>query len=206
MTPLITSQKIKLTTWSGLLGFFVISCGSYDQASYYDNDGIYSTSVPRTESVVVRETPQPQTRTQPSDDGFYQNYFGEKSQELDEYMNGEVFTDADSYSSTSEIDSLRLEEGNYIQNYNNDYGGQPGWGDSGTNVSINLYGGGGWGVGYGWGWGYAGYGWGYPGYGWGWGYPGYGWGWGYPGYGYGWGWGYPGYGWGYPGYGWGYPG
>ncbi|MGB5404247.1 MAG: hypothetical protein WBN13_09750, partial [Robiginitalea sp.] len=136
---------MKLTSWSGLLGFLVISCGSYDQASYYDNDGIYSSPVERTERVVVVESPQPQTRTQPSDDDFYQNYFGEKSQELDEYLEGEVFTDADAYSSTSEIDSLRLEEGNYIQNYNNDYGGQPGWGDSGANVSINLYGGGGWG-------------------------------------------------------------
>lgn len=73
MTPLITPEKLKLTALTGLLGFLVISCGSYEQASYYDNDGIYSTPVERTERVVVRETPSPQGRTQDSNDDFYQN-------------------------------------------------------------------------------------------------------------------------------------
>ena len=224
MIPSITPQKLRFTAFSGLIGLLLVSCGSYEQASYYDNDGIYSGG---TERVVVTESRNPQPAARQDGDDFYQNYFGEKSQELDRYLESEVFTDVDAYTSAQArdslaADSLGVEMGNYYQDYNNDYAGQPGWGDSANNVSINLYGGfgTGWGAGWGWGtgWGYPGwgYGWGWgwpmPYYRWGWGDPGWGWGWGAGwgwGWGAGWGWGYPGWGWGpgwgYPGWGWGYP-
>mgnify|MGYP000296600791 CR=1 FL=1 len=158
MIPSITPQKLRFTAFIGLMGLLLVSCGSYEQASYYDNDGIYSRG---TERVVVTESRNPQPAAQQGGDDFYQNYFGEKSQELDRYLQSEVFTDVDDYTSAQARDSLATDSlgvamGNYYQDYNNDYAGQPGWGDSASNVSINLYGGMGWNT---WGWGFPMYDW-----------------------------------------------
>ena len=159
MIPFITPQKLRSVTFSGLLGLLVISCGSYEQASYYDRDGIYAKEP---QKMVVTESRTPPPAQQQQGDDFYQDYFGEKSRDLNEYMESEVFTDPNSYSSV-ESDSLRyaqdslgVEGGNYFQDNYNDYGGYAGWGDSGSNVSIsfNVGWGGGWGWGAGWGWGY----------------------------------------------------
>jgi len=115
MIPSITPQKLRFTAFSGLIGLLLVSCGSYEQASYYDNDGIYSGG---TERVTVTETRTPQPAARQSGDDFYQNYFGEKSQELDRYLESEVFTDVDSYASAQArdslaTDSLGVEMGNY---------------------------------------------------------------------------------------------
>ena len=65
MIPSITPQKLRFTAFSGLMGLLLVSCGSYEQASYYDNDGIYSRG---TERVVVTESRNPQPAAQQGGD------------------------------------------------------------------------------------------------------------------------------------------
>lgn len=195
-----------------LAGLLVVSCGSYQQASYYPNDGIYADDTGR---VTVEHYPQTQQRAAAKDDdNVYGNYFGQKAEEYGEILDSEVFTDVDSYSAATAQDSLNLDaESDYYYDPNNTYQGYGGWGDNASSVTVNVYDGWGWG-GYGYGlgypWiGYYGYGfynpwryyggyWGYPGYyGYGWGWGGY---WGYNSWGWGGYWGYPGYWGGYYGY------
>ena len=172
-----------------LLGIFAISCGSYQQASYYDNDGIYSSD---TETVEV--SPRKVTKKQKEND-TYTDYFAQKADQYDEILDSEIFTDVDSYSSKSENDSINSIDNSQLTDYytsENDYDGYGNWGDNNSNVSItyhnNAWNNSGWG-GYGYGYGYGGwnsyydYGWGYnnP-----WSYRYYNpWGWGGYGYGYG---------------------
>ena len=123
-----------------LFGFILASCGSYHNSSYYDSDGIYS----RTEQYASQDTPQEDNRQVTG------SYF---TQFQDYYIPSEepvgIFTDVDSYYGSGEAYST----------------GYSGWGNSVTDVSVNIYGGGlGWGGWYGsWGWGspYWGYGWGW---------------------------------------------
>ncbi|WP_144804966.1 hypothetical protein [Maribacter sp. MAR_2009_72] len=177
------------------------SCGSYEQASYYDNDGIYSDNAPR----MVEKRP---AQTQNQEENTYSAYFGEKASQYDEILDSEIFTDIDSYSSNT--DTLNIEDGQLTDYYSteNDYQGYGGWGDNATSVSINFYDNG-WNN-----WGVAGFGWASPLWGWNYGYgPYYGYGWFSP-----WGWnrwnnwnyggfGYRGFGFGYAGFGfgWNYP-
>ncbi|WP_169309925.1 hypothetical protein [Cellulophaga lytica] len=37
-------QKIKKVAFGIVVGSLIVSCGSYQEASYYDNDGIYSSN------------------------------------------------------------------------------------------------------------------------------------------------------------------
>jgi hypothetical protein len=158
--------KISAITAIVLMGVLLISCGSYQQASYYDNDGIYDEG---TEKVtVINRYPQQRQQPQATDkDGVYQDYFGNKAEQIDEIMEDEIFTDVDEYYSGVDGDSLVYDEqDNYFDN-NNDYSGYAGWGDNATSVNINIYEGMGYGFsGFGtpWGWNNWGYG-GYYGYG-----------------------------------------
>jgi len=173
-----------------LMGLFLASCGSYQQASYYDNDGIYSDEAQR---VAVERHPQPARQQATDKNNVYGEYFGQKADEYGEILDSEIFTDVDSYSGVAQ-DSLSADtEPDYYYDPNNTYNGYGGWGDNATDVTVNVYDN--------WGWGGLGFGWGYP-----WYYNTY-WGWGYPysyygGY-YGWNswaWGWNSHYWGYPGY------
>jgi len=184
------------------LGLFLVSCGSYQQASYYDNDGIYTDDNPA--RTTEQRYPQTQRRVVPEDNNVYGNYFGQKADEYEQILESEIFTDIDSYTGV-EQDSLNPEEEpEYYYDPNNTYQGYAGWGDNATSVTVNVYDN--------WGWGGLGFGLGYPWYynsywGWGnpwhyshgyWGWNSLAWGWG----GYYWGgyYGYPYYGHGYYGY------
>ncbi len=183
----LSLSRIRTATLIAISGILVVSCGSYQQASYYDNDGIYEDDNVR----VVERAPQQVKKNKEHDQ--YSDYFGQKADEYGEILDSEVFTDVDSYSSESEYDSIP-QKGELTDYYNseNNYDGYGGWGDNATDVSINIYGG----IGYGYAspwfynsWNY----WGYGGYynpwyrGYGYGYHGYNpWRYGY-GYGYGWG-------------------
>ncbi|WPO79024.1 hypothetical protein [Flavobacterium sp. KACC 22761] len=150
----------------GLLSFLLASCGSYQNTSYYDNDGVYGKST--------------NTYAQTTTTGVnnqYKDYF--KSLQ-DENQPTEIFTDVDNYGNYAVNDSTQTASVAY-----------PAWGSGTTETSVTYYSSPTWsfGIGFGWGYPYYGYGWGYPYYGWGyypgWGYPGWGYpGWGYPGYGY----------------------
>ncbi len=186
-----------------LMALMLVSCGSYQQASYYDNDGIYTEG---TERVTVNRTPEQRPPARVRDnDGIYGDYFGRKAEEIDEIMEDEVFTDVDSYYSDDDQEGQDgVEQDTYFDS-NNNYEGYAGWGDNATSVNINIYDGMGYGF-YDYGWAYPWLYSGYYGYGWGFNNPwrynyyspwwGGNFGWGYAGYyGYGWG-GFYGNGWG----------
>lgn len=181
----------------GLLSilFLMTSCGSYEYVGY-DNDGIYG----QDERITVEYEPQQQTTPERTTDGnYYKNYFSEKANELDYALNNdEIFTDIDSYEGdyNEDLDSL---------NYNNSYAG---WGQTNSNVTINVIDRG-WGS---WGW-YDPWLWNSPWMynswtyyrPWRWG-PSYAWGWNNWGWNAGFGWGWNNWGYGYPYYGYGYYG
>ncbi|WP_281232300.1 hypothetical protein [Flavobacterium gelatinilyticum] len=156
----------------GLLSFLLASCGSYQNTSYHDNDGVYGSSTNR-----YAQTNNNNVNNQ------YKDYFRSLQ---DDNQPTEIFTDVDSYGSYSANDSTQTASVAY-----------PAWGSANSEVSINVYSDPTWSMGFGWGYPY--YGWGYGGGYWGnywgagyWGGGYWGGGWGYPGY-YGPGWGYPGY-------------
>ena len=163
-TIFISLPKPSLNSIIGFLSFFAItSCGSYQNSSYYDTDGIYG----NTESKI-------QKRTLPNESAIaYQNYFSSLQDVNDSTA---IFTDIDNYS-----------------NYNNQANQQnnsnyASWGSNSQDVTINYYPNN-WGLSFGYGYPYYGYGWGHPYYGYGWNFPYNYWntyyGWGYPYYGYG---------------------
>ena len=149
-----------------LIAGFMVSCGSYQNTSYYDNDGVYNNA--------------PQQRTVQNsnrDANYYSNYFKQAGEDLP------YFTDIEGY--TSETSDTTARRPLQVVGYG-------GWGDETDNVSINIYNNGGWGYspyynswygGYGtpyyWGSGFSfGFSWGWGGYyspwnSWygGWGYP-----------------------------------
>nr|WP_315258039.1 hypothetical protein [uncultured Flavobacterium sp.] len=174
-TNALITRKTALNTLIVFLGLIITSCGSYQNSSYYDSDGIYSTNG---EKVVVKNNENAQTSVQ------YKQYFN--SLQSTGGSSDEIFTDVNSYGSDYNVenDSIQAPSTGYAS-----------WGSSPQETIITVYPDSYWSVGFGWGYPYYGYGYsyGYPYYGYGWGYPHYGWG--YPSYG----WDYPGYG--YPGYG-----
>ncbi|TRZ41320.1 hypothetical protein D3A96_13245, partial [Robertkochia marina] len=151
------------------LALLVVSCGSFEAASYYGNDGIYSEDIVYYED---QNAPRPQ-KTEPQDTSSevmtnFENYFSNTSQTLDRMITQmdeqDVFTDVDTYSS---MDSTQVNDSSLVNiNYDMDYQvGNPGWGDNPQGVDINIVN-----TGWGWGWGspYWG-GWVDPYWGWGWG-------------------------------------
>ena len=50
-TNALITRKTSLNSLIGFLGLIITSCGSYQNSSYYDSDGIYSTNG---EKVVVK--------------------------------------------------------------------------------------------------------------------------------------------------------
>lgn len=103
----------------GLLGITAVSCGSYQNVSYYDNDGIYGSDK---REVVVNET---QKTSENSSSNKYKEYFGSNA---DRYSvdNQETFTDIESYSSATDSTSR------VTQNY-------AGWGSNDRDITINVY-------------------------------------------------------------------
>lgn len=161
----------------GILVATLFSCGSYQNSSYYDSDGIYnqSTNVSRTEN---------NTNTNTNSENFKRRFA-----QIQE-SNQDLFVDVENYNNpdTSTVVVNRT-----------------GWGNQPSSVQVNIYDnswgwnawmGPGWGMGWGrpWGWNaWIGPGWGWnAGWAWGgwydpfWG-PGWGWGWN-SWYGPGWGW------------------
>lgn len=170
-TNIFLPRNTMLYTLIGFLSIMVTSCGSYQNSSYYDSDGIYGNTANTT--VVSVEQNNSGSR--------YKDYFG-SLQSNDQPT--EIFTDVDSYTNyENENDTIPKAYSNYS-----------GWGSYTDEVAINVYPSN-WGLSFGYGWGYPYYGWGYSGYYpyYGWGYPYYGWGYsgyygcGYPSYGYGYG-------------------
>lgn len=192
-----TFTSIKNQSFKGLLFIAITavlsSCGSYQQAGYYEEDGIYGAS--QREDVAYQDNDYNQ---QSGKNNYYQQYFSTKSAEIDALSKeGDIFTDIDNYTTTDSLDADGYIV--YVEEDDESYGA---WGTNGQDVTVNIYesAGFGWaqpfwwngGFNYGWGWNNWGYGfnpaWNY----WAWN-PNFGWGFGF-GWGYGYGWGVPGYG------------
>jgi len=105
------------------LGFMAVvasSCGSYQNVSYYDRDGIYG------------DVDKPQNNNQnpqvSQQNNQYKEYFG-SLQNNNEGV--ETFTDVENYKSNYD---------NAQQNNNSEYSnGYSGWGNNSSNVNINVY-------------------------------------------------------------------
>lgn len=118
-----THLKSKLPLYLALGSLLVLaSCGSYQYVGS-DSDGIYGSS---DEVTYTEATP----RTS-NNNGYYKEFFGEKSQKYANIANDDnvIFTNIDDY------------EGNYSdENGDIQYEqGYAGWGQSADNVNINVY-------------------------------------------------------------------
>src|SRR5690606_26654891 len=89
-----------------------------------DNDGIYGES-PRT----ISQTQDVATNVPNGSNDYYQNYFKSKALEYERINEeGAIFTDVDSYQS-----------GNYEDDgTNNNYQGHGGWGQTNSQITINV--------------------------------------------------------------------
>ena len=111
-----------LLFFSGLTSVLLVSCGSY-QAATYDDDGIYSSETPETKTVVVIE------KTNAENSKYYEEYFGRTVTDYGEIVEDEVFTDVDSYSSQDVVEQdTEVARESYSA-----------WEDAGDNVTINVY-------------------------------------------------------------------
>lgn len=129
------------------------SCSSY-QYSGYEADGIYGEARP---GIWEQEAPQT-TEVKPSNNNtYYQNLFAQQSQMVGEMLEGDIFTDVESYSSNTGYDDYSETGGDVAY-----VGGYAPWGNSPDTYTINIYNRGfysPWYYGYGsrWGWGYRGF-------------------------------------------------
>ena len=117
--------NISILMLSGILTLLATSCGSYQNTSYYDNDGVYGSS----DNQKPREV-------ESNNSVYYKEYFSNLNKD------NEVFTNVDNYSSAQ--DSVQKQP-EVVTNSN-----YAGWGSNiSDNITINVYDNGGWNN---WGW------------------------------------------------------
>ena len=135
----IYPSKSLLLSITLFISLLMVSCGTYQNSSYYERDGIYGNSEVRN----VERVPNSNSNN------HYQDYF---SSLQDDNQSTEIFTDIDNYNSFNDTNQVN----------DDDYAG---WGNNTAETSINLnsYNSG---FSFGLGYGYSSYGWGYPYYGW----------------------------------------
>ena len=116
------TKKSFLKSIVGLLGLTAISCGSYQNKSYYDNDGIYGgeKQKPTTEST------EQNSKTVEANNK-YKDYFGSNANNYSTEQT-EVLTDVENYSSD-----------NNNQNENSNSGSYSSWENSNDHITINVY-------------------------------------------------------------------
>lgn len=120
-----TSQKNALGRFALLMlgAVSLVSCGSFEYASY--DDGVYGGST----QIAQEEQPTAQQAT------YYSSYFNQGADQLQQANEqAEVFTDIDSYSSTGEYDEEAI-----AQDVNLGYTGQPAWGATWDRTIVNIY-------------------------------------------------------------------
>jgi len=110
------TKKMSIYSLFGLFALLTTSCGSYQNTSYYDNDGIYGGD----EKPKAKETSN-------ANSSYYKEYFSSLNKE-----NDQVFTDVENYSSYN--DTIKKNETN-DQNANS----YTGWGSNTDNVTVNVY-------------------------------------------------------------------
>ncbi|AWM14454.1 hypothetical protein DI487_11695 [Flavobacterium sediminis] len=114
-TKLHFSSKIQMIFSLGALAVFVVSCGSYQNSSYYDNDAIYGNDEPRQETVQYNDSEADQ-----NGEAYAQKFRFMQDEYQQQY---DYFTDVDQYSSQENDTVVTVYKNNY--NDSNQYAG---WG------------------------------------------------------------------------------
>lgn len=118
-----STGNILLKSIVGLLGLISVSCGTYQNKSYYDNDGIYGSQ--------RQETGAVSTDTKDSNvseaNQKYKEYFGSNANNYSDDQS-ESFTDVENYSSTTNQNQGEDSDSNYGA-----------WGTNTEHVTINVY-------------------------------------------------------------------
>ncbi len=164
-TNIFSSPNTSLYSLIVFLSILMTSCGSFQNSSFYDQDGIYGNINTRNNEKVVQN----------NSSNRYKEYFNSLQ---NDNTPTEIFTNVDNYTDYNTVNDS-------IQYSNQDYAD---WGNNPESTSINVYSNP-WSMsmGFGFGYPYYGYGYGNPYFGFGYPFYGYGYGYGYPHYGYGWG-------------------
>lgn len=127
-TKLPILSKIPALFALGTLAITVVSCSSYQNSSYYDNDGVYG-NYERNDNDVVNQYSEENIENG-------QAYAGEFRAMQAEYQDQyEYFTDVDNYASETENDTVVTV---YNKNYD-DNERYAGWGSNDHDVTINYY-------------------------------------------------------------------
>ena len=104
----------------GIVAILTTSCGSYQNSSYYDNDGVYGSERP------VNQTENKYTEQNIEKSNKYAQQFKNMQ---DDYT---YFTDVDNYNSQTQDTIVTV----YRNESNNNYAG---WGNNSSDVTINYY-------------------------------------------------------------------
>ena len=119
---LLNLRKFNSFSIIGLLSLFLVSCGSYQNSSYYDNDGIYGNN----------DRPQENYNNKYSEQNIEQSnqYASQFKNMQNEY---EYFTDVENYTSNNQDTVVVVYDNDeYSKNYS-------GWGNNSSEVTINYY-------------------------------------------------------------------
>lgn len=124
-TKLPFFSRFSVVLLTGFASLLVVSCGSYQNSSYYDNDGIYG-DYERSNTPVQNKYSEENLQNGEA--------YAQKFRMMREDM--EYFTDVDTYSSETQNDTV-------VTVYNNQYNDDSryaGWGsNSNGNVTVNYY-------------------------------------------------------------------
>jgi hypothetical protein len=145
-TYYLSGRRISIYSLFGFLALAITSCGSYQNSSYNNEDGVYGNS----------ESNSKRAANDSEQNNKYKEYFSDLNKD------SESFTNVDNYS------SVQNDTVNKTQSYNDS---NTGWGNNPQSVTINVYDNN-WGWSYWNNYWYSGY-WGYnswygPSWGWGW--------------------------------------
>ncbi len=114
-TYYLSGSRISIYSLFGFLAFAITSCGSYQNSSYYDGDGIYGGS----ENSQKQTTPDNKSQS-----SKYQEYFSNLNRDA------EIFTNVDNYSTVTN-DTVKKTES---YNANNSS-----WGSNPQSITVNVY-------------------------------------------------------------------
>ncbi|MBT8320000.1 MAG: hypothetical protein KJP01_07715, partial [Gramella sp.] len=109
--------------------FALASCGSY-QYSGYEADGIYGESRP---GIWEQQDPESNEVKPNNNNSYYKNLFAQQSEMVGEYLESDVFTDVEDYTSNDGYENYSEVGGDvtYI-------GGNAPWGQDPDTYSINI--------------------------------------------------------------------
>ena len=118
-TNALITLKTPLWFLIGFLSLAVASCGSYQNSSYYDNDGVYGSNG---EKIVTKDNQAATASVQ------YKQYFN--SLQSTDGNSDEIFTDVNSYGSDYNVenDSIQAPSTGYAS-----------WGSSPQETTVTVY-------------------------------------------------------------------